>query len=1512
MKKITFLMIALLSVMVAFAAGPKRSVMGSQDLLRHATVFNAQQRTLPVKGIDRKAQQPNQKALKRAAAELVTLPDGATPETYYTADGSFYINAQGGFTEATGDMASVQVAVVGTDIYVQGLAYWFVEGWIKGSLDGTTATFANGQLIGTDEYGDEFIVGSEDGETACDIVFTFDSAEGVLTAVTPYIIESASAEEVQAYCFWYNPVFTKDEPVGPEVVIAPDGLEFAEYAMSYTDYNGNAASSTAAVGIDGNDVYLRGFSSYIPEALIKGTKDGNTVTFPGNQLLGNYSGYDSYFYDEAVFTYDPETDTYTATGDVYSVLGNKYIDVWATDPVLKGVVEKAAMPANPEIISLESGNYGWFINFNVPNVDVNGDGMVSSKLSYIIYTDIEGDVAPLTFTPQTHTNLTEDMTEIPYGFSENYDFYSSTIYLNDLYSDQWNKIGIQSIYTGGGEKNATEIQWFDIKPYSGPEVATFNFNKMDVATSATGVNDGDITEALALTEGAVTLTVSPSTSNTPNRFWSTSAGPQLRVYSGTLTFEVPEGKVITQIVFNHNGKWGANTVEGEAIPNDAEAKAATWTGEAQTVVVAIAANSQINSIDVTVDKDASIAGFDFEDGTLQGWTTIDADGDGYDWTVYSGNVGHNGSTTAVMSQSYANGVGALTPDNYLVSPKVKLEGALMFYACAQDASYPEEHFGVLVSTKGNTDPEDFEMLQEWTMTASRTDSQPASARGIFRSPSKVQGNWYQYIVDLSSFEGQEGYVAIRHFNCTDMFYLLVDDITFGPAPDFIITPAEGVVKSFTDFDIKFNNYDITLAEDASASLINETTMTTYATNGFTITDNTLHVSFAESSGEITEPGNYTLSITGVKNEEGEVALEFYYTIEEKPELVELPEGVEPEEFTLTATGAVNSVFGWSEQTVEETRLVAFDGNDVYVQGLAAQYFPDGFVKGTLNENNQVVFKSGQLVGEDEEGLEFIVGFTVDEESNIIYEPEFVFDFDAETRTLTLADDFYIGESAYADQAGIYAYLEEAVYTEGGLVLPPLVELPEGVEAQAWALEGFFSDGESGNDVARAAEVAFDGNDIYVKGLSYYFEEAWLKGTVADGIATFPSGQFVGRDEYGKEFMMGFDDEENICDIEYAYDAEAKTLKQVTKYVADNNGEEELNPWGFWVYSIFYEGEPAVQEPVALPEGLQTESYLFTAMEISSSEDDEEADDDDETSGIEMESYSTQVEVAFDGSDVYFQGFTSNTTGMWMKGTLSEDGKTVTIPANQYMGFISSWFSIYDFYVTALTDDLEGFEDIVLNYDAENNRFSTDQIIATNGSKFLVYPYQVFAAVDIEKIAEFAATPADPEIDEVNLQTSLPKAYFIIPAKDTEGNVLLASKLFYTVWVEKDGVQQPYTVTAAEYTYVDEDMVEIPYNYDDNYDIYRGGSLFYFNPTEEAMTFTNVGIQSIYYGGGERNATDIIWLDGTITTGIKDINTANAAVYFDLQGRKVTGAQKGLLIKQTEQNGVVKTVKVVRK
>jgi hypothetical protein len=168
--------------------------------------------------------------------------------------------------------------------------------------------------------------------------------------------------------------------------------------------------------------------------------------------------------------------------------------------------------------------------------------------------------------------------------------------------------------------------------------------------------------------------------------------------------------------------------------------------------------------------------FDFENGGMQGWTTIDADGDGHDWgmisELYSGTTGHNNSNDGVASQSYASG--ALYPDNYLVSPQFELGGSITFWAAAYSTSFADEHFGVYVSTTG-MNPSDFVSVQEWTTLATKD-----APHGGDREKVERAGAWYQYTADLSAYEGQTGYVAIRHHDCSDEWAILVDDIDLQP------------------------------------------------------------------------------------------------------------------------------------------------------------------------------------------------------------------------------------------------------------------------------------------------------------------------------------------------------------------------------------------------------------------------------------------------------------------------------------------------------------------------------------------------------------------------------------------------------------------------------------------------------------------------------------------------------------------------------------------------------------
>ena len=173
--------------------------------------------------------------------------------------------------------------------------------------------------------------------------------------------------------------------------------------------------------------------------------------------------------------------------------------------------------------------------------------------------------------------------------------------------------------------------------------------------------------------------------------------------------------------------------------------------------------------------------YDFEDGT-QGWTVLKGNtGDSpNNWhhntthVSYSGDTqhdwssfGNNSSSGFMISESYISATssggttyGAVTPDNYLVSPQVRLGGSISFYAGARNTDYCAEKFSVMISTTDNTNTANFTTVQTWTLTLSAT--------GYNSTP---------YTADLSAFAGQTGYIAIRHYDCRDQWVLCVDDIT---------------------------------------------------------------------------------------------------------------------------------------------------------------------------------------------------------------------------------------------------------------------------------------------------------------------------------------------------------------------------------------------------------------------------------------------------------------------------------------------------------------------------------------------------------------------------------------------------------------------------------------------------------------------------------------------------------------------------------------------------------------
>ena len=159
---------------------------------------------------------------------------------------------------------------------------------------------------------------------------------------------------------------------------------------------------------------------------------------------------------------------------------------------------------------------------------------------------------------------------------------------------------------------------------------------------------------------------------------------------------------------------------------------------------------------------------DFEEG-LDNWTVI-RNGEGNentDWRQYRGTFDdkvepHSGLHT-LLSRSWAQA--PYKVDNWIISPKVKLEGTLKYWV--KDDGKWHEHYDVYVST---------------------TDTELSSFE-LFATPGNATSAWTEVSIDLSKFDGKEGYIAFRNTDY-DQDYLQIDDIGIFPSDDSWKTVAD--------------------------------------------------------------------------------------------------------------------------------------------------------------------------------------------------------------------------------------------------------------------------------------------------------------------------------------------------------------------------------------------------------------------------------------------------------------------------------------------------------------------------------------------------------------------------------------------------------------------------------------------------------------------------------------------------------------------------------------------------
>ena len=171
---------------------------------------------------------------------------------------------------------------------------------------------------------------------------------------------------------------------------------------------------------------------------------------------------------------------------------------------------------------------------------------------------------------------------------------------------------------------------------------------------------------------------------------------------------------------------------------------------------------------------------DFENiDNLGDWSLFDADGDENTWTYGDGLASHSG-IGILYSASYINGTGALTPDNWVITPAIKLstDNYVSFWVAGQDPDWDSEHYGVYISTtepQTGADLASFEKLFEATNPVDDPMEEEIIPYEATDGTSNI--TWQRIAVKIpDAYDNAPAYIAFRHFNCTDMFVLNLDDV----------------------------------------------------------------------------------------------------------------------------------------------------------------------------------------------------------------------------------------------------------------------------------------------------------------------------------------------------------------------------------------------------------------------------------------------------------------------------------------------------------------------------------------------------------------------------------------------------------------------------------------------------------------------------------------------------------------------------------------------------------------
>lgn len=182
--------------------------------------------------------------------ELVTLPEGLTPQQYVLKATSIHYDTDGSVAGMEAVQYPVRVAFKGTsEVYVQGICDFLPDAWIKGTVDDGYVTFASGQYLGRAGY-PVYFCGMFLNSLA-DAEFSLEGTD--LRGGSYYVVINSSKTQVAPFAVMAGVSITKyveraATPAAPTVTryqpyVASEGYAVLMIDVPVKDVEGNALAT---------------------------------------------------------------------------------------------------------------------------------------------------------------------------------------------------------------------------------------------------------------------------------------------------------------------------------------------------------------------------------------------------------------------------------------------------------------------------------------------------------------------------------------------------------------------------------------------------------------------------------------------------------------------------------------------------------------------------------------------------------------------------------------------------------------------------------------------------------------------------------------------------------------------------------------------------------------------------------------------------------------------------------------------------------------------------------------------------------------------------------------------------------------------------------------------------------------------------------------------------------------------------------------------------------------------